>query len=65
MSQKQKILTALKNGRRLTHLDAIKDFGCARLAARVNELRQAGHSISSAMVKKGNKSYSAYWMERL
>lgn len=47
ISQTEAILTALQAGRRLTPLDALNDFGCFRLGARVWDLRRAGHNIKS------------------
>ena len=48
--QSAQILKALKGGRSLTALDALKEFGVFRLAARIRDLRQLGYSISSTMV---------------
>jgi hypothetical protein len=62
MTQNEAILAALKKGKRLTPLDALCEFGCNRLAARVLELRQAGHDIRSQMVKRGIKKVSSYWL---
>lgn len=45
MTQSQRILTHLKRGRRLDPLTALRKFGTSRLAARVCELRAAGHRI--------------------
>ena len=64
MTQNEAILAALKKGKRLTHLDALFEFGCNRLAARVLELRQAGHDIRSQMVKRGIKQVASYWLVR-
>lgn len=44
-SQRQWILGELQRGRVLTHLDAENGCGCARIAARINELRKMGHNI--------------------
>ena len=44
MSQKTAILDMLKRGP-VTPLDALSKLGCFRLAARVRELREEGHSI--------------------
>lgn len=62
MTQNEAILAALKKGKRLTPLDALCEFGCNRLAARVLELRQAGHDIRSNMVRRGIKTVSSYWL---
>lgn len=45
MTQTQLVLDALRRGP-LTPLEALNGFGCFRLAARVEELRKAGHAIS-------------------
>lgn len=64
MSQKMGILIALKNGMRLTALDALDLFGCFRLAARIGELLEEGYPIESEMIKdkKTGKIYAVYWM---
>lgn len=38
-SQRAQVRAALERGEELTHLDALRRFNCARLAARVCELR--------------------------
>jgi hypothetical protein len=43
MTQAQEILKALQCGRRLTPLDALNDFGCFRLGARIHELKGMGY----------------------
>lgn len=43
------ILRYLKEGGSLTHKDAEKMFGCARLGARIHELRQMGYEITTTM----------------
>lgn len=64
MTQNEAILEALKKGKRLTPLDALCEFGCNRLAARILDLRLAGHDIRSQMVKRGIKNVSSYWLVR-
>ena len=64
MTQNEAILAALKKGKRLTPLDALCEFGCNRLAARILDLRQAGHDIRSQMVKRGIKQVASYWLVR-
>ena len=44
-SQSNLILRALRQGEEVTALDALGRWGCFRLAARVQELRLAGHPI--------------------
>ena len=49
-TQSAQILKALKNGERLTHLDAEKRFNCLRLGARIYDLKQQGHNIISERI---------------
>lgn len=63
MSQTQMILAALKRGRALTPLEALNEFGCFRLAARVDELRQQGHAIAVERAKlPTGKRVARYYM---
>lgn len=50
-SQNKKILEYMKKGNAITHLIALQKFDCARLAARILNLREAGHSIHTERVK--------------
>lgn len=44
------ILKALRNGERLTQLDAYTRFNCTRLGARIYDIKQLGHKIEKQMV---------------
>jgi len=59
-SQKENIRVALENGHRITPLDALQWFGCARLAARIQELRREGMDIVTEMKAEGKKSFACY-----
>ena len=50
MSQNNQILSHLKSARSITPLQALGLFGCLRLAARIRDLRDDGHHISTTMV---------------
>lgn len=50
MSQTHEILEALKAGDKLTHLEAERRFNCARLAARIDDIRKMGIAVSTVMV---------------
>ena len=52
-SQNQAILARLKRGP-LTTLDALREIGSFRLAARIFELRLAGYNIVSDTIKLPN-----------
>ena len=49
-TQCEQVLQYLSSGGTLTPLDALRLFGCNRLAARINDLKRDGHEIAVAMV---------------
>jgi hypothetical protein len=59
MSQTQDILESLRQGP-ITPLEALDRHGCFRLAARIVELRQAGHQVVTHMVKQDGKTFAQY-----
>jgi hypothetical protein len=63
MTQNDMILAHLKCGFSLTPLDALKMFGCFRLASRISDLKKEGHNITKKMVSNGEKSYASYKIE--
>ena len=64
MSQKQRILDALKQGRKLTPADAVTEFRCYRLAAHIHQLRKEGWSIETRDIPTGKgPSYAEYSLE--
>jgi hypothetical protein len=46
-SQTKKIRKHLESGRDISALDALLDYGCFRLAARIYDLKQAGLNIET------------------
>jgi len=60
MSQNEDIIKHLKKGRKLTAIQALNKFGCFRLAARIDNLRNQGHAIITETIRKGGKSYARY-----
>jgi hypothetical protein len=63
MSQEQQILNHLRSGKHLTPIEALNRFQCFRLGARIHELKQAGHPITSTMVELPNgKRVASYRM---
>jgi len=62
MSQEAQILQHLKT-KPLTAMDALFDYGCFRLAARVYDLRNKGYRIETREIVEGDKRYAQYWME--
>lgn len=63
-SQNQAILQHLEAGHALTHVDALRLFGCARLAARINDLRMRGAQIVTDTVVEGGKRFARYRLEQ-
>ena len=63
-TQSAQILKALKNGERLTHLDAEKRFNCLRLGARIYDLKKRGHNIISERISvPSGKTVAQYRLE--
>lgn len=67
MTQNESIYARLREGW-LSPADALRDHGCMRLAARVYDLRQAGHTIEERTVTgPDGKRWSEYrivaWMQ--
>lgn len=63
MSQNENILKHLKQGGKITALQAYFNFGCLRLAARIQDLEYKGHKIERETVEKDGKRFARYWME--
>ena len=54
-TQREKIIEYIEENGSITALDALREFGCMRLASRISELKRAGFVISSVMETKKNK----------
>ena len=50
MTQATDILNHLKTKGPITQLEALKEYGCFRLASRINELRESGHDITTTRI---------------
>jgi hypothetical protein len=44
----------------ITAMDALSDYGCFRLAARINELRMSGYNIKTEIKNQDGKRYAMY-----
>lgn len=63
-NQSAMILAYMQRGQRIDHLKAQAMFRCARLAARIGELREAGHDIKTEMVDNHNGGrHAEYYLE--
>lgn len=65
LSQREKILQYMNEYGSITPLEALREFGCMRLASRISELKRMGFVISSVMetakTKKGEEvRYARY-----
>lgn len=46
-NQKERIVDYIKDFGSITHLEAVRDLGCQRLASRISELKKMGYPIVS------------------
>ena len=51
VTQTNEIKAYLKQGYRITPIDALQQFGCFRLAARIKEIRDEGMQVEKVMVE--------------
>jgi hypothetical protein len=54
MSQANDILFHMEHHGSITAIDALQEYGCFRLAARINDLRNRGHNIQTEEVSLAN-----------
>ena len=59
-TQCDEILGYMKHHTMITPVDALTRFGCFRLAARIYDLRNQGHTIDTLQVHNGDKTYAGY-----
>lgn len=62
-SQKERVAMHLRNGKRISQLEAIKYFGAMRLSAIIHELRNDGYNIVS--MRKKDPTGQAYVSYRM
>lgn len=65
MTQTQKIIEYMKKYGSITPLDALREFGCMRLAARINDIERQGvtiaHETEHSVNRDGDKvCYARY-----
>ena len=62
MTQTEAILSHLQSGKPITPLEALDEYGCFRLGARIHELKKDGYSIESEIVtdQRTGKHYARY-----
>ena len=54
------ILAALLGGQTVTPMDALREFGSWRLAARVQDLKENGWNVVSERVSDNERTYAQY-----
>jgi len=59
-AQRKLILKHLDHGRSITSLEALDKFDCLRLAARIYDLREAGHNIITIIERNKHKRWARY-----
>ena len=59
-AQTERILNYLSKNKGITPIDALNRFGCFRLAARISDLRRAGHRIFTDSITKNGKTFANY-----
>lgn len=69
MTQNDAILRYLTEQGSITPLDAMREFGCMRLSARIADLRALGHDITTELVVTKNRyghnvGYAKYTLKR-
>ena len=55
MTQCEKILDYMRLNGSITQLDALREFGCMRLASRITDLKAQGYDIISKMESNKNR----------
>ena len=65
VNQCDKILAYIRENGSITPLDALREFGCMRLASRISDLKRLGYTIKRTMETSKNKygepvSYARY-----
>ena len=63
--QTKQVLGWLKAGNTLTSRQAQKLFGIDRLASRIGELRDAGHTVVTTMIRVRKSNIGRYSMEAM
>ena len=60
-TQNERILIYLQSGKKITPIEALNKFECFRLAARISDLRNDGHLITTEnILTKSKKRVAQY-----
>lgn len=63
-SQLKAIKTHLESGKSITPIDALNQYGCFRLGARIWDLKNSGMDIVTEMVQRGEKRFASYKIQQ-
>jgi len=63
-TQNQQILEYLEIGNKITPLEALMQFNCFRLSARIFNLRQQGHKIITHNKTVDGKTFAEYSLQK-
>ena len=62
-TQTKRILAHMLNGGRITSMEALSNYGCFRLAARIADIRGLGYDVQSKFVSTSTaKKVKQYWL---
>lgn len=59
-TQCAQILAHLESGKTITPLEALQEYGCFRLGARIFDLKSEGHPIERDFVEVNGKRFAEY-----
>ena len=62
LTQELQILRDLRRGKRITPLEALADYGCFRLGARIYDIKQRGYAVKKVMVERGEARVAQYYL---
>ena len=65
MSQEKQILGYLQSQGSITAIEALQEFGCFRLAARIADLRAKKHNIETHVGKENGKKFAIYRLKQI
>ena len=65
LTQCERIIQFIEENGSITQLDALREFGCMRLASRISDLKKMGYAVDKRMEKSRNRygepiSYARY-----
>lgn len=62
MTQAEQIKAHILKHNSITPLEALQEYGCMRLAARIRDLRKDGFSVQTVTVERNGKHFAKYVM---